>query len=197
MTDREMTSGQGSTTIDLSEAIAALQKHYEQCCDMLTGLDWTSWTTGTPAERATLPQITQEHILELDDGKNRWLAHVGNLSKAYALCPVSDYALQIREDVAFFQIVATMFRKYSPSGRSASELDLAVRQLISKAVVTAQGEVTSWFCVCARFLRRTWICRTEDGWVACRVSRCCHDRTSAPAIRVHGHSVIWAVGRDE
>jgi type I restriction enzyme R subunit len=137
--------GQGQTTIDLAEAIAALQKHYEQCCDMLHGLNWSKWTTGTPSERATLPQIAQEHILEQDDGKSRWLTHVGNLSKAYALCPVSDYALEIREGVAFFQVIATMFRKYSPSGKTHSELDLAVRQLVSKAVVTTQEDVIDVF----------------------------------------------------
>lgn len=34
-----------------------------------------------------------------------------------------------------------MFRKYSTSGRSGAELDLAIRQLVSKAVVTAQEDV--------------------------------------------------------
>ncbi|HIK92664.1 MAG TPA: type I restriction endonuclease subunit R, partial [Planctomycetes bacterium] len=133
--------GQGKTTIDAAEAVAALQKHYELCCDMLHGLDYTKWTTGTPAERATLPQLAQEHILGQDDGKTRWMAHVSNLSKAFALCPTSDYAMEIREDVAFFQIVQTMFRKYSTSGKTGAELDLAIRQLVSKAVVTAQDDV--------------------------------------------------------
>ena len=133
--------GQGQTTIDTSEAIAALQKHYEQCCDMLHGLDYSKWISGTASERSTLPQLAQEHILQQDDGKPRWMAHVNNLSKAFALCPTSDYALQIREDVAFFQIVQTMFRKYSTSGKTGAELDLAIRQLVSKAVVTADEGV--------------------------------------------------------
>jgi type I restriction enzyme R subunit len=137
--------GEGKTTVDVSEAIAALQKHYEQCCDLLHGLDWSTWETGTAAQRATLPQLAQEHILEQDDGKARWQAHVGKLSQAYALCPVSDYALSIREGVAFFQIVATMMRKYSASGKTATQLDLAVRQLVSKAVVTAQDRVIDVF----------------------------------------------------
>ncbi|HIK92501.1 MAG TPA: hypothetical protein EYG03_11035 [Planctomycetes bacterium] len=37
--------GQGKTTIDAAEAVAALQKHYELCCDMLHGLDYTKWTS--------------------------------------------------------------------------------------------------------------------------------------------------------
>lgn len=137
--------GKGSTTIDLSEAVTALQKHYEQCCDMLHGLDWSDWEKGTPSEIATLPQLAQEHILAQDDGKAGWVSHVNNLSQAFALCPVSDYAIEIREGVAFFQIIASMIRKYSSSAKTTSELDLAVRQLVSKAVVTSQDDVIDVF----------------------------------------------------
>ena len=137
--------GEGTTTIDLAEAVAALQKNYETCRDMLHGLDWSAWQDGTAAQRATLPQHAQEHIHEQEDGPARWLTHVTHLSQAFALCPVSDYALQVREGVAFFQIVATMMRKFSASGKTASQLDLAVRQLVSKAVVTAQDEAIDVF----------------------------------------------------
>ncbi|MCA9150279.1 MAG: DUF3387 domain-containing protein [Planctomycetales bacterium] len=137
--------GEGKTTVDIAEAVAALQKSYEQCCDILHGLDWSKWTSGTPAERATLPQLAQEHILEQDDGKARWQTHVGRLSQAFALCPVSDYAMEIREGVAFFQIVATMMRKYSASGKTASQLELAIRQLVSTAVVTTHDDVIDVF----------------------------------------------------
>lgn len=137
--------GKGQTTVDTAEAVAALQKHYEQCCDMLHGFDWSQWTTGTAAERVTLPQAAADFLLDQEDGKQRWSAHVGSLSQAYALCPTDDYAVEIREDVAFFQIIRTVFRKYSSSEKTASELDLAVRQLVSKAVVTADEGVVDVF----------------------------------------------------
>ena len=73
------------------------------------------------------------------------MAHVSALSQAFALCPTEPYAMEIRDDVAFFQIVATMLRKYSESGRSKSELDYAVRQLVAKAVVTADDDVIDVF----------------------------------------------------
>ena len=137
--------GRGQTTIDTSEAVAALLMHHEQCSDMLHGCDWSKWISGTPAERVTLPQAAQDHILGQDDGKARWLGHVSNLSQAYALCPTDAAAMRIREDIAFFQIVATMFRKYGESSRSASELDLAVRQLVSTAVMSADDKVIDVF----------------------------------------------------
>jgi type I restriction enzyme R subunit len=137
--------GQGKTTIDTAEAVAALLMHYEQCCDMLHGFDWTPWVSGTAAERITLPQAAQDFLLGQDDGKARWQAHVSRLSQSYALCPTHADAMRIREDIAFFQIVSVMFRKYSDSGKSASELDLAVRQLVSKAVMSADDQVIDVF----------------------------------------------------
>ena len=137
--------GQGQTTIDTAQAVAALKKHYEQCRDMLHGFDYSKWKTGTPAERATLPVAAQEHILQADDGQQRWIALVGQLSKAFALCPTDPYADEIREDVAFFQIVRTMFTKYTPSDKTKSDLDYAVRQLVAKAVITADDEVIDVF----------------------------------------------------
>jgi type I restriction enzyme R subunit len=137
--------GEGQTTIDAAEAVAALQKQYELCCDMLHGFDWSGWATGTPEQRVTLPQAAADFILEQEEGKARWIAHVARLSQAFALCPTDPYAVEIREDVAFFQIVRTLFLKYNPSGKTATELDLAVRQLVSKAVSTADGQVVDVF----------------------------------------------------
>ena len=137
--------GSGNTTIDTADAVAALQKQYEVCCDMLHGIDWSEWATASPADRMTLPVVAQEHILQEKDGRERWLAHVSSLSQAFALCPTEPFALKIRDDVAFFQVIATMFRKYSESGKSKSELDYAVRQLVSKAVVTTDDGVIDVF----------------------------------------------------
>ncbi len=137
--------GQGDTTINTAEAVAALQKRYEICSDMLHGIDWSAWTDGSPSQRMTLPVLAQEHLLRDKDGKQRWLAQVSALSQAYALCPTEPYAMEIREDVAFFQTVATMFRKYTASGKSKSEIDYAVRQLVAKAVMTADDEVIDVF----------------------------------------------------
>ncbi|QDV42577.1 hypothetical protein Enr13x_24250 [Stieleria neptunia] len=128
--------GQGETTIDTAQAVAALQKQYEICCDMLHGFDWSAWHGGKPTDMVSVPVAAQDYVLDQEDGKQRWLASVSSLSKAFALCPTEPYAHEIRDDVAFFQTVAAMMRKYQENGKSQSELDYAVRQLVGKAVVT-------------------------------------------------------------
>lgn len=133
--------GKGDTTHSQAEAIAALLHQYELCCDMLHSFDWSSWVTGTPGERATITHQAQQYILEQENGRERWVAHVTNLTRAFALCPTHEQAMAIRDDVAFFQIIRAMFRAYSGSGKSKAEMDYAIRQLVAKAVITADEAV--------------------------------------------------------
>jgi hypothetical protein len=44
--------------------------------------DWSKWTVGTPQDRLSLLPAAQEHILAQEDGKNRLLRTVAELSKA-------------------------------------------------------------------------------------------------------------------
>ncbi|TWT59254.1 type I restriction endonuclease subunit R [Allorhodopirellula solitaria] len=136
--------GKGKTTIDTTQAVAALRRQYEICSDMLHGFDWSAWHQGKPTDMVSLPVAAQDFLLE-DNGKQRWLACVSGLSKAFALCPTEPYAIEIRDDVAFFQTIATGFRKYESSGKSKSELDYAVRQLVGKAVVTTDDAAIDVF----------------------------------------------------
>ena len=136
--------GKGKTAIDQSEAVAAMQSKYEVCVALFHGFDWSAWVTGTPAERISLLPAAQEHILAQEDGKARLLTIVSELSKAFALAVPHAEALAIRDDVAFFQAVrAALAKSLKTTGRSSDERELAIRQLISRAV--APGEVVDIF----------------------------------------------------
>jgi type I restriction enzyme R subunit len=104
---------------------------------MFHGFNWSRWLTGTPGQRLTLLPAAQEHILAQEDGKNRFLQVVTELSKAFALAVPHDEALRIRDDVGFFQAVRAALVKSTPDSRRTDEdLDHAVRQIISKAMVS-------------------------------------------------------------
>jgi len=65
--------------------------------------------------------------------------------KAFALAVPHERALAIRDEVGFFQAVRAAFAKATPiDGKTQEELDSAVRQLVSKAVVPV-GEVVDIF----------------------------------------------------
>ncbi|KPK82252.1 MAG: DEAD/DEAH box helicase [Gemmatimonas sp. SM23_52] len=127
--------GTGKTAIDQSQAVAIMREKYEICCDMFYGFDWSAWVSGTAEERVALLPAAQEHILAQEDGKDRYLRVVRELSQAFALAVPHDEALRIRDDVAFFQAVRAVLAKRAPAeARPEEELDHAVRQIVSRAV---------------------------------------------------------------
>jgi type I restriction enzyme R subunit len=127
--------GTGSTAINLDEAIAVMREKYEICCGLFHGFDRSTWTTGTPAERLGLLPSALEHLLAQENGKERFLHAVRELSQAFALAVPHEEALAIRDDVSFFQTVQTALSKRVPGDtKPEEELDHAVRQIISRAI---------------------------------------------------------------
>jgi type I restriction enzyme R subunit len=137
--------GQGNPTFDTAQAIAVMLEKHGIACDMMHGFNWDKWTTGKPTERLALIPAGQEHILEQDDGKKRWVQVVTELSRAFALCAASDEATAIRDDVSFFQALQAALNKQSSTNRKTPEqIDAAIRQLVSKAITT-EGQVIDVF----------------------------------------------------
>ena len=136
--------GKGQTAIDQEEAVAVMLERYEVCCGIFHGFDWTRWKTGGPQEHLSVLPAAQEHVLAQEDGKNRFVKAVSDLSKAFALAVPHLKALEIRDDVAFSQAVRSVITKSAGNGhRSPEEIELAIRQIVSKAV--SSGEVIDIF----------------------------------------------------
>jgi type I restriction enzyme R subunit len=123
--------------VPVDEAVRLMQKHYEVVRDMFHGFDSKLYFSGTPDERLkTIPRAMQ-HILGQEDGEKRYLKAVTDLSKAFALSVPDEHALAIRDDVGFYQAVRAALAKATVEGRKTpEELDSAVRQIVSKAVVS-------------------------------------------------------------
>lgn len=137
--------GQGNPTFDTAQAIAVMLEKHGIACDMMHGFNWEKWTSGKPTERLALIPAGQEHILEQEDGKKRWVQVVTELSRAFALCAASDAATEIRDDVSFFQALQAALNKQSSTNRKTPEqIDAAIRQLVSKAITT-EGQVIDVF----------------------------------------------------
>jgi type I restriction enzyme R subunit len=131
--------GKGDGAIDQAEAVAVMKEKYEVCLALFYGFDWALWQTGKPAQRLGLLPAAQEHVLAQEDGKARCLRGVADLSRAFALAVPHDDALAIRDDVAFFQAVRAALAKSDPDPRrTTEELDQAIRQIVSKAIVSDQ-----------------------------------------------------------
>ena len=131
--------GTGKTAIDQAEAVALMLGKYEVCRGLFHGFDRSRWSAGTPQQRLGLLPAAQEHILAQEDGKARLLSAVTALSQAFALAVPHEQALAIRDDVGFFQAVRAVLAKGVPGeSKTDEELDHAIRQIISTAMVSDQ-----------------------------------------------------------
>ena len=154
--------GAGETALDQEQAVAVMTEKYEVCCGLFHGFNWSKWAGG-PQERLSLLPAAQEHILKQEDGKARLLEAVTRLSQAFALAVPHDKAIAIRDDVAFFQAVRAVLAKSAPGeGRDAEDLDHAIRQIVSRAIVS--DEVIDIFA--AAGLRKPDISILSDEFLA-------------------------------
>ncbi|MCY3986670.1 MAG: type I restriction endonuclease subunit R, partial [Candidatus Dadabacteria bacterium] len=133
--------GTGQSVLDQTQAVAVMLEKYEVCCGLFYGFNRSKWVTGTPQERLNLLPSAQEHILSQENGKDRCIQSVRELSQAFALAVPQEEALNIRDDVAFFQAVQSVLAKRAPAdARPEEEHDHAVRQIISR-VVASEGMI--------------------------------------------------------
>ncbi len=134
--------GTGETAIDQEEAVAVMQEKYEVCCDFFHGFDRSKWTSGKPAQKLSLLPAAQEHLLakaakekKPEEHKQKFMQAVTDLSKAFALAVPNEKAIEIRDDVGFFQAVRAVLAKGDGEKRkTADDIDHAIRQIISRAV---------------------------------------------------------------
>jgi type I restriction enzyme R subunit len=125
-----------NTGIPQEEAVAVMLEKYEIVCDLFYGFNYRQFFTASPREKLRLIPTAMEHILQQEDGKARYLQHVSELSKSFSLAVPHEKALEIRDDVGFFQAVrAAIIKTTVTEGRPQEQLDTAVKQILSKAVV--------------------------------------------------------------
>ena len=139
--------------IDEAEAVAVLLEKYEIVSDMFHGFDYRAGLTGSPQERLAALAGALEWVLDMqqrdaarestEEGKKRAHSRFNDavlaLSKAFALAAASDEAREVRDEVGFFQTVRAALAKSAPgAGKTSAERDLAVQQIVSRAVVSTE-----------------------------------------------------------
>ena len=138
--------------VDQAEAIAVLLEKLDIVRGMFHGFDRSGLETGSNAQRLQLlaeavdfiqcKQHEQAIREEGDEAKKR--AHrrfqdaVLALSKAFSLASASDEAAGVRVEVGFYQAVRSVLMKTDPRASSAADRELAVRQIIDRAVASTE-----------------------------------------------------------
>lgn len=128
--------GRGKPTVDTAEAYAVLEEKLDILRGMMHGYDYSDFVTTGHKRLAG----AANHVLGQEDGKKRFADTALAMSKAFTLCCTLDEAKAVREEVAFFQAVKVILTKrdISQQKRTDESRELAIRQIISSAVVSEE-----------------------------------------------------------
>ncbi len=139
--------------IDEAEAVAVMLEKHEIVSAMFHGFDCRKGLHGPPQERLAALAGAMEWVLDMqqresarettEEGRKRARRRFNDavlaLSRAFALAAASDEARDVREEVGFFQAVRAALAKGAPgAGKSSAERELAVQQIVSRAVVSTE-----------------------------------------------------------
>lgn len=104
------------------------------------GLLYEEYFTADTATKLKIILAAEEHILGLDNGKKRFIDEVTKLSSAFAIAIPHEQAMDVKEEVAFFQAVKSRLVKFETTGegKTDEEIETAIRQVIDKALVSDQ-----------------------------------------------------------
>ena len=154
-------SDRDETGIDEAEAVRVMLEKYEVVRAMFRpdtpgGFDYrvALQPTAPAATRLAIMAGAIDWVLTFqqaaaaseatEEGKKRAHRRYGDavlaLSKAFALAAASDEARPIRDEVGFFQAIRVALIKSLPSDgrRSPAERELAIQQIVSRAVVSTE-----------------------------------------------------------
>lgn len=132
--------GKGDPTLLQEQAVAVMLEKIEVVAAMYHGFAYENYFEADTGQKLTLILAAAEHILGLDNGKKRYINEVTALSQAFAIAVPHEQAMDVKEEVAFFQAVKARLAKFegTGSGRSTEELETTIKQVIDKALVSEQ-----------------------------------------------------------
>ena len=102
------------------------------------GLLYEEYFTADTKTKMDIILAAEEHILSLENGRKRFVDEVTALSRAFAIAVPHEQAMDVKEEISFFQAVKARLVKFDTAGtgKSDEELETTIRQVIDKALVT-------------------------------------------------------------
>ncbi|MBV9988933.1 MAG: type I restriction endonuclease subunit R [Chitinophagaceae bacterium] len=102
-----------------------------------TRFNYERFFSASPRQKLSIILQAEEHILGLPEGRERFIREVTMLGQAFALCLPQPSAVELADEIAFFQAVKARLVKFEVSSNTANlEMDTAVKQLVDKALTS-------------------------------------------------------------
>ncbi len=132
--------GKGDPAIAQEQAVEQMLEKLEVVSNMFHGFPYEDYFQAGTSKKLSMILSAEEHILGLEDGKKRFINEVAALSKAFAIAVPHEQAMDIKEEVSFFQAVKARLAKFDGTGTSKTdeELESTIRQVIDQALISEQ-----------------------------------------------------------
>ncbi len=130
--------GRGDPIVEQKRAVELMLEKFEVVFQMFFGFNYKKYFNAETSEKLSIILAAEEHILNLEDGKKRYIDAVAALSKAFAISIPHKKAMELKDEIAFFQAVQSRLLKFNRknTGKNNIERETAIRQVIDKALVT-------------------------------------------------------------
>lgn len=132
--------GKGDPAIAQEKAVQMMLEKLEVVSQMFHGFAYEDYFEADTGTKLSLILAAEEHILGLENGKKRYINEVSSLSQTFAIAIPHEQAMDVKDEVAFFQAVKSRLAKFDGTGAGITdeEIETAIRQVIDKALVTEQ-----------------------------------------------------------
>jgi type I restriction enzyme R subunit len=132
--------GKGDPTIAQAQAVELMLEKLEVVSQMYSGFPYEDYFQAETGQKLSMILAAEEHILGLEDGKKRYINEVTALSKTFAIAVPHEQAMDVKDEVSFFQAVKARLAKFDStgSGRTDEEIETTIRQVIDQALVSEQ-----------------------------------------------------------
>ncbi|MFZ3086876.1 MAG: type I restriction endonuclease subunit R [Methylotenera sp.] len=132
--------GKGDPAETQEQAVNLMLEKLEVVANMYHGFAYKDYFTADTSKKLSLILAAEEHILNIEDGKKRYINEVTLLSQAFAIAIPHEHAMDVKDEVAFFQAVKARLAKFDSAGegKTNEEIETTIRQVIDKALVSEQ-----------------------------------------------------------
>lgn len=132
--------GKGDPAETQEQAVNLMLEKLEIVANMYHGFAYKDYFAADTSKKLSLILAAEEHILNIEDGKKRYINEVTLLSQTFAIAIPHEQAMDVKDEVAFFQAVKARLAKFDSSGegKTNEEIETTIRQVIDKALVSEQ-----------------------------------------------------------
>jgi len=132
--------GRGDPAETQEQAVELMLEKLEVVSQMFHDFPYEEYFRADTSRKLSIILKAEDFILGMEDGRRRYINQVTALSQSFAIAIPHEQAMDVKDEVAFFQAVKARLVKFdvTGAGRTDEEIETAVRQVIDEALVSEE-----------------------------------------------------------